>query len=501
MLYSKMEEWVKIRQWYHVEHQSKREILRRTGMHWQTLEKILEHPQPPGYRQRKSRPKPKLEPYLEVIEFIVATDKERVKKQRHTAKRIYERLQELGYTGKYTVVKDAVRELKRKNREVFIPLIHRPGEAQVDFGSALVRMAGELRRVSFFVMCLPHSDAMFVMACERECTESFWEGHVRAFEFFGLVPRRITYDNSRVMIRAITGKHQRELTTGFLQLQSHYLFEEHFCCVRRANEKGVVEGAVKYCRLNFLVPVPEVRDFAELNEHLAQCCRNDLGRKLRGREGPKEQLLVEDRSAGLRLPATPFDACEVVTGAANSLSLVRYDRNDYSVPSSYAHHEITIKGYLERVVLCCGDQEVAEHRRLWGQGGISFNPVHYLAVLEGKPGALDYARPLEDWDLPECFGVLRRRLETEWGHEGTREFIRVLRLLEDHPLATLTAAVEKGLRVGGYTREAMAQFLSPQRYGKPPTFSLAGREHLAWVTSPLPELGQYNELRVAGGVQ
>jgi transposase len=251
-----MEQWKEIRLKVLRGEASKRGILRQTGMHWKTLEKILQFSEPPGYRMRCERMKPKLGPFLGRIADILEADREVPRKQRHTARRIYERIKEEGYQGKYTVVKDAVGQMKRLSREVFMPLVHRPGEGQADFGHALARVAGQLRRVVFFVMALGYSDAFFVMAFERECTETCWEGHIKAFDFFGGVPRRISYDNSKVMVSKIIGPHQRMLTRGFLQLQSHYLFEEHFCRVRRANEKGVVEALIKYVRLNFFVPVP-----------------------------------------------------------------------------------------------------------------------------------------------------------------------------------------------------------------------------------------------------
>jgi len=129
-------------------------------------------------------------------------------------------------------------------------------------------------------LALPYSDAGFVMAFERECTETFWEGHVRAFEFLGGVPRRITYDNTKVAVAQILGGGKdRRLTRGFLQLKSHYLFDHRFCRVRRANEKGVVEGMVKYARLNYFVPVPQVRDWDELNGRLERQCQEDLQRE------------------------------------------------------------------------------------------------------------------------------------------------------------------------------------------------------------------------------
>ena len=155
-----------------------------------------------------------------------------------------------------------------------------------------------------------HLMAPFVMAFERECTETFWEGHVQAFEFFSGVPKRITYDNTKVAVAKILGGGKdRRLTQGFLQLKSHHLFEHHFCRVARGNEKGVVEGLVKFTRLNFFVPVPQVRDLAELNAHLRLRCEADQQRKLRGQTGTKAQLLLEGKKALLSLPAGRFEAC------------------------------------------------------------------------------------------------------------------------------------------------------------------------------------------------
>jgi transposase len=496
-----MEWWTKIRLEVLRGERSKREILSREGIHWETLKKILEHSEPPGYRIEKPRPKPKIGPFLEQIAQIIEDDKQLPKKQRHTAVRIYHRIKEMGYEGKYTQVKEAVREIKRVNQEVFMPLNHDPGEAQVDFGYALANVSGILRKVAFFVMVLPYSDAFFVMAFERECTESYWEGHVRAFEFFGGVPQRISYDNSRVLVSQIIGPHERKLTDGFLKLQSHYLFREHFCRVRRPNEKGVVEGVVKFTRLNFFVPVPQVRDLEELNLRLVELCREDMKRRLRGKNGTKAELLKEDQAAFLPLPPSPFDACKKQSTRASSLSLVRFDDNDYSVPVDYAHHEILIKGYVDRVVLCHMEKVVAEHKRSWEKEGVFFDYLHYLPLLERKPGSLDYARPLMDLNLPECFEVLRRRLvvEEEKKGDGIREFIRVLRLLEDYPMAKLKKAVEKGLKIRGHSRDVIAQFLIPHFSWEQTTFILANRQHLRLVKVTSPDITVYRELLQEGG--
>ena len=489
-----MKMWTEIRRKVLVEGLSKRQVKAEYRIHTKTLEKILAHPQPPGYRMSKPRPKPVIGPFLGRIEEIIRQDKDVPKKQRHTSKRIFDRLKEEGYAGGYTQVKEAVRAGRIRLKDVYIPLSHRPGEAQMDFGYALARVNGTLRKVAFFVMSLPFSDAVYVQAYEKICTEVFWDGHVRAFRFFGGVPCRISYDNEKVMVAKVLQNHQRKLTDGFLQLQSHYLFKEHFCNVRRGNEKGVVESMVRYTRSNFMVPVPEVRSLEDLNDMLEERCREELSRTLRGKQKSKGKLLEEERPHFIDLPRAPFDACRVRTCTASSLSLVRFDSNDYSVPVRYAHYETVVKGYIDRIVVCRGDQIIAEHPRLWSKAGVHFDPVHYLALLERKPGGLDHARPLEDWRLPRCFHDLRRRLEADQEGGGTREYINVLRLLEKHSLRALTGAVEQALRCGASSRDAVAQFLTPRMEWRTTRFRLDGRDHLRGVKVACTDVSGYSRL-------
>ena len=499
-MYRNMDQWIDIRRRVLVEGVSKRQILRETAMHWRTLEKILTHSQPPGYRRAKPPAKPKIGPYLPKIVEILESDKPLPKKQRHTAKRIWQRLvDESGFDGGYTTVKDAVRELRSRRQEVFVPLVHQPGEAQVDFGHALARVGGVLRKVVFFAMVLPYSDASLVMAFERECTETFWEGHVRAFEFFGGVPTGITYDNSKVAVGKIVGTRQRRITHGFHQLVSHYLFNHHFCLVRRANEKGVVEGLVKFARLNFFVPVPQVRDLTELNAHLLEACRSDLKRRLRGQRGSKAQLLDEERASFQSLPASSFDACRVQSGRANSESLVRFDDNDYSVPVEYAHHPVSVRGYFDRVQIGYHVRIIATHQRCWQKQQYVFEPRHYLPLLERKPGALDHARPLQGWRLPPCFDLLRRRLEEELAGEGAREYIRVLRLLELNSISRVERAVHQGLQTRTHSRDGIAQFIPPAPSWGATTFTLDGREHLRHVRVAATDVQMYGRLLSVGG--
>src|SRR3990172_1106781 len=234
-----MQEWTDVRREALTGQPIKRAACRQYGLSWHTLAKMLVHDAPPGYRRKEPRRRPKLADFLPVIQQILTDDKSAPKKQRHTAWRIFERLRdEQGYQGGYTIVKDVVREWKQSHREVFLPLSHPPGEAQVDFGEATVQLAGEPTKVALFVMTLPYSGAMFVQVFPRECTETFLEGHRRAFEYFGGVPRRISYDNSAIAVIEVLAGRERKLTREFMRLQSHYLFQHHFCLVRRANEKG-----------------------------------------------------------------------------------------------------------------------------------------------------------------------------------------------------------------------------------------------------------------------
>jgi transposase len=474
---------------------SQRAACRKYGLGWHTLKKILAHDAPPGYRQKQPRRKRRLEPFLPVIQQILEDDRQAPKKQRHTAHRIFERLRdEHGYTGGETVVKDAVRAWKTSHQEVFLPLSHPPGEAQVDFGEATIRLAGQETKVALFVMTLPYSGAIYVQAFPRECTETFLEGHRRAFESFGGVPRRISYDNSAIAVIEVLQGRERTLTREFLRLQSCYLFREHFCLVRRANEKGHVERLLGFARRKFLVPVPQVDSLETLNQQLLAGCHRDLEERTRGKTAPKRELLREDQAAFLPLPRQPFEARRIEPGTVNSESLVRFDTNDYSVPIRYAHRQLTVVATVEEVRLVFQDRLVARHRRCWERERTRFEPIHYLALLERKPGGFDYARPLEQWELPECFPLLRRRLEADDPRHGTRSYIRVLRLLEKFSLAQLTGAVEYALDIDVLDVDSIRTIVEHRSDQPVPLFPLDGRPHLAHVRVEQTDVSAYQSL-------
>ena len=506
-VFTDMEIWVEVRRRVLTGELSKRAACREYKIHWQTLKKILSHSEPPGYQKTKPRAS-MVDAFVPIIEEILKSDGQVHRKQRHTARRIFERLRdEHGYDGGETVVKVAVRAWKQHHREVFLPLSHPPGEAQVDFGFADVWLAGELTKVALFVMTLPYSDAIFIQAFPRECTEAFLEGHRRAFEFFGGVPTRISYDNSKIAVASITGSRERKVTREFQRLKSHYLFVDHFCLVRRPNEKGHVERLVDFSRSNFLVPVPRVDLLVEigmlevLNVRLVDDCQKDLQRQLRGKAASKAELLDEERQQFLRpIPVQIFESHRIVIANANSLSLVRFDRNDYSVPTKYAHRQMTVVATVDEVRIVFEDHPVARHQRCWKKQQSLFDPVHYLALLEQKPGGFDHARPLEDWDLPVCFGILRRRLEAELGGMGTREFIKVLRLRETHPPAALKAAVQHALEIGTTNSDAVRLILEYQQEEPIALFCLDGRPHLKLVRVAQTDISVYQSLLMEGTI-
>jgi transposase len=499
-VYTNMHDWTEIRRRVLVEGMSKRAACAEFDLHWSTLAKILDVPAPTGYRSSQ-RIRPKLGPFLPVIERILEEDRSAPPKQRHTATRIYHRLRdEFGYRGGSSVVRDAVRIWKQQHAQVFMPLEHRPGEAQADFGHAMVSVGGQLVNAAVFVMSLPFCDAVFCRAFPRECAEAFQEGHVKAFEFFGGVPRRISYDNTRIAVAKLTGRRGDLLTESFLTLKSHYLFDSHFCLVRRPNEKGHVENLVGFARRNFLVPIPVVDAFAALNDQLLLRCQDDLSRELRGKGRTKETLLHEERGALLALPESPFPASRVVATRVSLLSLVRFDTNDYSVPVGFGHRRVTVRASVDTIRIECEGTVAAEHPRCWNRHRTIFNPIHYLALLERKPGALDFARPLAEWALPACFAALRSRLEADDPMQGTVQYIRVLRLLESASLEELTGAVEAALARSTVSADLVRIVLEARRQKRAEPLSLERRPHLQAIHVPLPDLTTYQALRICGEV-
>ena len=490
-----VELYAKVRHAVRIEGLSKRAVARRFGIDPRTVDKMMEFSVPPGYRRSKPPVKPKLDPFIAIIDNILADDKGRAKKQQHTSKRIFERLRdEHGFTGGITIVKDYVAGWRQRSQEMFVPLVHPPGHAQADFGEAIGIIGGAECKIHFFAFELPHSDACFVVAYPAETTEAFCDGHVRAFTFFGGVPRSILYDNTKLAVARILGDGKRQRTRVFTELQSHYLFEDRYGRPGKGNDKGKVEGLVGYARRNFLVPIPVFESFEALNAYLRECCRRRLADRLRGHDETIGERLKRDIAAlQTPLPA-PYDACEKVATTVSSLSLVRYRLNDYSVPTTYGHRDVLVRGYIHDVVISCGAEVIARHPRSYEREDFVFDPLHYLALIEQKINALDQAAPLAGWQLPEEFMTLRRLLEAQMGKQGKREFVQVLRLMEAFKIEDVTAAVRDAIARGAIGFDAVKHLVLCRIERRPPRLNMTIYPYLPRATVATTSAKAYMDL-------
>lgn len=474
-----MELYQKVRHAVLIDGMSRRSAASYFGIDRKTIDKMLIYSEPPPHGRRGRTFSRKLVGFTEIIDRILADDRSVHAKQRHTLVRIFERLRdEHGFTGGETIVREYVANAKLRSREVFIPLSHKPGHAQVDFGEADGIIGGKLIRFHYFCMDLPHSDAPFIKAYPAEVAEAFCDGHVAAFAFFGGVPLSILYDNTKLAVARILGDGQRERSRMFSVLQSHYLFEDKFGRPGKGNDKGKVEGLVGYSRRHFMVPMPVAESFDALNAYFLEQCVVRQRAVLRGHDQSIGERMQADLAAFMALPAVPFDPCHIVTGRASSMSLVRYRTNDYSVPTAYAHQEVVIKGYVERVEIICRGEQIAMHKRSYAREDFIPNPLHYLALLEHKPRALDQAAPLEGWVLAEPVHRIRRLMEARSGKEGRREFIQILRLCERFEQSLVEWAVARALDMGAISFDAVKMIALARLERRPPRLDLKFYPHL-----------------------
>lgn len=440
---------------------SKREAARIYGINRRTVAKMCKYSTPPGYRRKKEKRYPKLGDYKEKIEEILKEDLEIGKKQRHTSKRIYERLKvEHGYNGSYDAVRRYISERKQVEKEVYIPLDHKYGVAQCDFGECVGNIGGIDVKLHYIVMSLCKSGDIFVKAYFAEDQIAWFNGHVNGFEYFGGVPKEILYDNTSILVRKIRKYGERDLTKRFSELRSHYLFEALFTNPSKGNEKGIVENRVGYVRRNYFVPKPKYKTIEELNDYLKKAC--ELRRNQKHHKDSKTigEVLLKEKEEFLTLPKYRYECCDIKLAKVNSYSLVRYKTNDYSVPTKYAYKDVTLKAHYNKVVIFYKDREIAEHLRCFGRYEQSYNYLHYLPILSQKSKALDQARPLQDLKLPEEFERLRNFLEERYeGSKGIREYIKILELLSHHSKDEIKWAITKVFTIGAIDIDSIKQTL------------------------------------------
>jgi transposase len=463
-----VELYATVRQLVFLHGKSRREVARQLGISRDTVAKMCRYAAPPGYVRTKPVDRPKLGTLIGVIDAILDGDETAPVKQRHTAKRIWQRLRdEHGFTGGYTTVKDYVRRTRTRRREVFVPLAHPPGHAQIDFGEAIGVIGGVKVKLHLFCMHLPHSDASFVKAYPAETTEALLDGMASGFAFFGGVPQSVLLDNMKLAVVRIDPDGRRERTAAFTRLISHFVFQDRYGRPGHGNDKGNVEALVKYARLTFLTPVPTAASFDALNSELEGKCLARLSETAGRNPMPIGERLSADLAAFAPLPPARFEACDMRPGRVSSLSLVRYRNVDYSVPICHAHATVLVKGFVDTVVIIGEGREIARHIRSYEAGDMVFDPRHYLALLEQKPGALDQAAPLQNWELPASFATIRRLLEARSGRAGRREFIQILRLTEIALPEIVGAAVTDAIRRNVIGFDAVKQLLVARIEGKP----------------------------------
>jgi transposase len=505
---SRVELFEQIRRDHDREGFSIRELARRHGVHRRTVRQALGSAVPPARKRPEGRPAPALGAYRELIDSWLEADRTAPRKQRHTARRVWERLRdEHGAEVSERQVRRYVRERRRvlgiAVDEVRVPLCHEPGvEAEVDWGEASVVIAGVLTTVYLFLMRACFSGACFVAAFGRENQQAFLEGHVAAFAFFDGCFSTLRYDNLSSAVKTVLKGRRREETDRFVALRSHYLFASEFTRVGivGAPEKGGVEGEVGRFRRSHLAPVPEVASLRELNEWLAAACIHDLHRTIRGRRVTVGAALGEEVALLRPLPVEAFDCCEHSSPLVSEKSLATVRQNQYSLPVALAGSRVAARIGAREITFSHDGKVVACHERLHDRFGISAQLDHYLELLAVKPGALARSLALgqerERGRWSDCFDELWRAIEAKVGaREAARQMVDVLMLCRELGAERVQLAVRGALAAGAHDGRAV-QVLA-RRAERPEVDPLDGlTERLTASERPAPGLSQYDQLLV-----
>jgi transposase len=491
----------------HRDGQSIRRIAQQLGVGRDTVRKALQHPEPPAYTLTEARPAPVFGPFQAIVDAIVADDENAPRKQRHTAAQLFRRLRtEYGYAGGYDQVRRYLQERRLERRETFIPLDHPPGHrAEADFGHIYVDFPDGRRQTPVLLVTWAYSNAPFALAVPTERTEAILHGLAEAFAFFGCVPRELWWDNPKTVAVHLFRGRERTLHPRYAALASHYALSPKFCLPAKGNEKPRVENRVYDLQRRWATPVPRAADLAELNAHLLRCCLSERERTSGVNAETVGRRFERERLAAPPSPSRPFDACVLQPGQADKYQTVRFDGNAYSVPRRWAFRPVTVKGYVDRVVLTAEGQAVAQHARCYGKGQRLLDPLHFLASLEKRPAALDHAPVYRDWKLPAAFVAFRRELEERRGRQaGTRHFARILQLLSRHPLIRLEAALHGCQSRGVWdAQEVVAQTerlareestRSNNATSLPRADAPAHAQSLLAVRVPPPDLSRFNRL-------
>jgi transposase len=500
---SRVELYEQIRKAHERESLSIHELARRFQTHRRYVRQALESAVPPS-RKKPERKAPVLGPYHATIDGWLVADRTAPRKQRHTARRVWERLvEEQGARVAESTVRDYVRAAKRRlaldRVEVTIPQHHELGaEAEVDFGSISVYLDGLLTEVELFVMRMSASGKAFRHAYGNEAQEVFLDGHVQAFEVFGGVPGRIRYDNLKTaVVKVLQGRNRLE-SERFVALRSHYGFESFFCRpgLVGAHEKGGVEGEIGRFRRRRLVPVPRVASLAELNELLHAAVRADDARHIDGRfMTVAEHFSLE--APTLRALPEPFDVALDLKCRVDTKARVCVRQNFYSVPVRYAGRRLPVRLGAESLEVTDGACVVARHARSMGKKHETLVLDHYLEVLVRKPGALMNATALMTARASGSFTAVHQRFWDKARRRlgdsgGTRALIEVLLLHRSVPAAGVMAGMERALCAGSVDPAVVA--IEARRAMDMTAAPVVPIGALVRFDRPLPTLDEYDGL-------
>lgn len=491
-----------------LEEQSIRAIAKERSVHRRTVRQALASAMPPERKSPHREPPVLTTAMRGVVDEWLRADQKAPRKQRHTARRIYSRLKaEHGYQGAESSVRAYVgqrrRELGLGRREVFVPLLHRPGEeAEVDWYETHVDLPTGRRKVYILTMRACYSGMEYHVAFFQQTQQAFLEALGLAFSAFGGVFARVRFDNLGSAVKKVLRGRTRKETDRFVALRSHYLFEAEFCRVgiEGAHEKGGVEGAAGRFRRNHLVPVPTVRNLTELNELLLAGCAEDAQRVISGRVQRVLDDWLEEKSRLRPLPAEAFPTAQVLAARVDEKSRVHAGANRYSVPTSLVGRSVEVQLYARTVRIVYGGAVVAEHERLVGRGGESLKLDHYLEVLRLKPAALgpsvalEQAREAGAW--PSAYDRLWEELRRRHGDAaGTRQMIDVLMLHRKAEPAEVHATVAHALELGCCDAEAVELLLRQRRSATGGVYPLEALGQLElYGAPPSTDLSAYDAL-------
>jgi len=421
-----------------------RSIARETGHDFRTVKKYIEKSDFNEPAKRKSGRPSKLDPYKETIDTWLLEDKLTKTKQRHTAKKVYDRLRN-EYRDNFDVSERTVRAyVAAKKKEIygvvegFLPLDHPPGEAQIDFGDVVFYEKGQKVEGHELVISFPYSNGGYPQLLKGENQECLFTGMIAIFEHMKKVPAVIWFDNLSAAVAGINGQ-ERTLTERFERFALHYGFEARFCNPDSGHEKGNVENKVGYSRRNFFVPVPEFEDIEEYNRGLFAVAEKDMQRDHYKKRRLISCLLEEDKAAMLPLPDTSFEVAKWQKAKVNKVGKIKFETNTYSTSPAVAGREVWVKADAHSVEILDEDYcSIIKHKRLYGKNLESMNWYPYLTTLAKRPNALKYSgfyRELPDpWQdyLESC------------DHEGKKSSLKILlKILEESDMETANRSLKE----------------------------------------------------------